>query len=208
MFRPLASLFVLVAASLLTACGGPRYQLVHDFIPPEDKAGRACLMACFEDKKGCGYDCEKRCHFCLEDARYDAEKSFDETYDAYHRDLREYSIDLELYYSELESYQDRKVELERKIKVLSRLCGNVKDKEARDLVCSSRNDVRRDLRQLKKPVKPRKPSEPTLEHEIARLQGACSKECGCDERYRTCYTSCGGTVIQRKVCVSNCDEAD
>lgn len=32
----------------------------------------------------------------------------------------------------------------------------------------------------------------------------CSKSCGCEDMYNTCYTTCGGQVIAKQVCVAFC----
>jgi hypothetical protein len=36
---------------------------------------------------------------------------------------------------------------------------------------------------------------------------ACSASCGCDETYNSCYSTCGGKVIETQVCVAFCDKA-
>jgi len=51
-----------------------------------------------------------------------------------------------------------------------------------------------------------RPQKPTLESETQRIvKASCSNNCACDKNYRLCYTSCGGVVKSRKVCVKNCN---
>lgn len=35
----------------------------------------------------------------------------------------------------------------------------------------------------------------------------CSDSCNCEPTYRSCYSACGGQVLQRDVCVAFCDKA-
>lgn len=53
----------------------------------------------------------------------------------------------------------------------------------------------------KNPDKPKNCSKPYC------MENQCTNDRGsCEESYRTCYSSCGGTVTSRTECVSGCDQ--
>lgn len=35
---------------------------------------------------------------------------------------------------------------------------------------------------------------------------SCRSSCNCEPTYRSCYTSCGGQITQKQVCVAFCDK--
>jgi len=35
---------------------------------------------------------------------------------------------------------------------------------------------------------------------------ACNSSCDCEPQYNSCYSSCGGQVLERQVCVAFCDK--
>lgn len=189
---------------LLTACGGPRYTLVNDYTPPGDAVGRQCLQGCYADQKQCGLDCERGHNQCLDDARIDAEHSYAEKYDFFVQGLRNYNAELETYYADLDRYQQRKYKLEEELEVTRKLCAAAGKDSA--LFCERKDKLKKKLKYLYSPVKPAKPAEPSLEAETAKLQATCRKDCGCDSNYQRCYTSCGGKVEQRRICVSGCEK--
>lgn len=39
-----------------------------------------------------------------------------------------------------------------------------------------------------------------------RHPSECRNDCGCQSTYHDCYTTCGGKVTAREVCVANCDK--
>ncbi len=36
--------------------------------------------------------------------------------------------------------------------------------------------------------------------------GSCNDSCNCQPAFQTCYSACGGQVIERKTCVAFCDK--
>ena len=44
-------------------------------------------------------------------------------------------------------------------------------------------------------------------NECGKIQGCAVATEKCEERYRSCYQSCGGTVQAERVCVLNCEAA-
>lgn len=53
----------------------------------------------------------------------------------------------------------------------------------------------------KHPDKPKKCSKPFC------MESSCSRnQSDCDQSYRTCYTSCGGSVTSTTICVADCDK--
>jgi len=36
--------------------------------------------------------------------------------------------------------------------------------------------------------------------------GRCDRPCGCEPQFNSCYSACGGQVLERQVCVAFCDK--
>ena len=196
---------VVLSVFFLNACSSPQYKIVYEYSKLSDKEGLSCLNSCYVDEKNCKSQCEQHYQQCATNARDDAEESYLDKQKAYEVDLREYDYELEHFYSIQYRYRDRKENLDKRLKIYSKICNNSKDKDAHELACSEVRQINRKLDHLKKPVKPRKPNAPVLKNEISQFQSLCSKSCDCESSYRNCYTSCGGTVTTRRVCVNNCD---
>ena len=186
---------------LLTACS-PRYEVKTYYILPTDRHGKACIQECLKEQNICQIKCNEKKERCLEKARNSAKESFSHSIKAYKEDLREYENELKHYYLELESWR-RKTEFARlDLKHYRDRCQqNINKYE-----CNRANEIRDSLNHLEydKPTKPQKPTRPTLASEIRNIQRFCTNDCGCKDRYNSCFSACGGVVRYERFCVENC----
>jgi hypothetical protein len=50
-----------------------------------------------------------------------------------------------------------------------------------------------------------KPKKPSLEQEKLKAEAEfCDLDCGCSQKFDTCYIGCGGQVVSKKLCIENC----
>ena len=50
-----------------------------------------------------------------------------------------------------------------------------------------------------------KPVKPSLQQEIQRVElQECQIDCKCQTSYDKCFTSCGGKITSKKICIQNC----
>ncbi len=194
-------LYGLIATAMLTLTGcGPVYKVVHDYEPPQTPQGMQCVRDCEQDRQNCRYDCERSYNYCMEDARGQAEQSYADAKDRYIEELQRYNDDLEDMYREQRHAPGKIRDLREERAFYAEKCRAGKDK-----ACDKKKYIDRQIDELANPTHPTEPSEPSYEDELARYQGQCSNECGCDDHFNNCYAGCGGRVTSRKVCVDNCE---
>lgn len=193
---------LIVLGLLITACGA-RYNLVKDYIPPNSVQGTQCLSKCSERNQICVDRCDAVHERCLQDARYSAEKNFPVAIDDYSLAMNEYSSALEIYYLKLDAYEKEKQRVSLELDHARIKCESNRERH-RDW-CETWKQRKLDYKRLRAPAKPRKPVKPTLESEAKRLQQDCNNVCSCGELYDNCYLSCGGRIVDRRICVSGCD---
>lgn len=191
------SFFLIVP--FLSACG-PSYTTKNEYVPPTSTAALSCLQSCDVKRNSCQNTCNIKSQVCKNKAAQTARMTLPAR-------LTDYTHQLELYTAEQDRYytdkRDRKRELERlemDYDVYSQRCA--KDKH----YCDRKKEIKRELRDLKySTVKsPTRPNKPTIETETQRHQASCTTDCGCRSLYDSCYTSCGGRIVPRRICVSNC----
>ena len=197
----LKPLFVISVAGLLASCA-PVYKIGHDLTPPTSKSGLACVSGCQSKLQQCNIDCDRQYRQCGVEAELKAKRTLPEL-------LKEYPLKLEIWLNEQEAYR-RELDLyefrldlaETHRDLYFASCLKTGKKRS---VCS-RSYISHPFSGLDRPTfyKPR-PIKPTLESETNRIRKAtCSNNCACDSRYRTCFSSCGGIVTSKKICIKNC----
>lgn len=182
-----------------SACS-PRYKIIHDYIPPENESGLACLQQqCHKDNLHCHSQCQKKYNQCLHTQDKAARENFYLVLDDYYSSLELYQSDLELFYEKEKSFHSKKQLLEYKKDQFYKKCKLNKE------FCSKHKKYKKKLKKLYRPYKPQKPHKPGLQEEISIAQQSCHSDCQCQDKYNQCYISCGGIVNTRKICLENCE---
>jgi len=192
---------VLFLSSFLISCGGPEFKVAYRFVPPKDS--EACLKNCRSDYEKCSKACNEKYQDCLEKARKEAERIYQKELDEYRRELSAYS-------KEYTAYQRNLLEWNRNYRKLYKDYVFFKEeckKHKHDYyICDRKYQLEEALNTLneQKPSPPERPKKPEFSDILSELTSSCSLNCGCEEDYRVCFTSCGGEVIPYKYCVKNC----
>ncbi len=194
---------LIAVALFLCACSTPRYQVVHDFEPPLGAGGAACIQACYQDQKSCQRDCSGSYDACLAASRDIAEAEYQAKLDLHNQALDDYYADHQAYLVQRELFQAKQQLLLNQLDQAHHRC----HREGQgSYACKRARELDAELSQRHEPTEPVKPQAPSLNDEVKRARSGCTRSCDyCDDRFRSCYTSCGGKVSTRRVCVAHCE---
>jgi hypothetical protein len=150
-----------------------------------------CNVGCARQFKQCGFESELK-----------AKRLLPELLKEYPQQLESWLDEREAYRRELDFYEFRRdlAETHRDLHFSScKKSGKKKSSCANSYVGHPFSDLDRPYFNKVRPVKP------TVEREAARIKKAsCSNNCACDSHYRACFSSCGGVVKSKKICIRNC----
>jgi len=178
----------------LSACS-PKYKVVKEYVAPKISNGNSsvCLGLCQSKKSSCKSSCKRAFDSCKPKALKVANKRYEQKMKEYIKALEDYAnqaqrndFDLNFayigpigrpYYYDSPYYRDHFF--------MDRMFW----------------------------YEPRynylgpKPKKPTLEAEKLKAEGEiCDLDCGCSDGYDECFMGCGGSVLNKKVCIENCPD--
>ncbi len=195
-------IFVLGFIVLFAGCA-PQYAIRNQYIPPANLKSKSCLKDCNYQKQVCKQKCSDDYSDCLSYAYERAkqiqiisDKSYKKRYHRYQKRLSNYNLELfdwqnryDTNYSDWRYFNDK--------------CSKNGDRYA----CDREEDLRILIKQLRRnrPREPREPRYATFNEILAQEQSKCSKNCGCDNIYNSCFVGCGGEIVPHKICIRNCD---
>jgi hypothetical protein len=184
MKRPLHILPVLLL--LLGGCATPVYQTIHRHEPPVDAAGFACVQACDAERQRCQDGCRARYEACLAEIEPQVEGRFLAALERYELELRTYAQALRHYEMQLSfSWPGT--------------CWSPR------YACGWQPWGWYGWPGPLWPPPPPPGPMPTREGVRADLaRQSCESDCGCLPAYDTCFTACGGTIVEERICVKNC----
>jgi len=195
-------IFIFGFIVLFSGCA-PQYVVRNQYIPPNDKNSRVCLQDCSQKKQKCKQRCAEDYSDCLSYAYNEAkriqiksDKNYKERYNKYLARLSDYNFNIF-------DWQNRYDERYSDWKYFSGKCSKNGDKYA----CDREDDLKYIIKKLRR-IRPREPREPryvTFDEILSKQQSKCSKKCGCDDMYDSCFIGCGGEIVPHKICVENCD---
>lgn len=197
-------LTVIVFALFLSSCA-PVYKIAHDYSPPTSKRGLVCLSGCQSQLKQCNQSCSAQYKQCAVKAEQQAKKLLPGLLVAYPRQIQLWQNSHREYQRELDWYEFRQDMAESRRDLAIDICVNKGEKRS---ICYNKYGYDDYLFPRSKPSfsLPR-PIMPTLSSESTKIRKAnCSHECGCNNKYRLCYASCGGVVKSKKICIKNCGQ--
>lgn len=195
----LKTIFIFSLALSLSSCGSV-YKIAHDYKPPKSKKGLVCLTGCQSQLKQCNHSCNQRYKQCAIKSEQKAKVLLPGLLVAYPRQLELWLNAREEYRRDLDWYEFRRDMAESRHDVDIEHCKkNRKNKNCDRSYRTPFISFDRPSFNMPRPVKP------TLAREASSIRKAsCNNNCGCNSNYRLCYTSCGGVVKSRKVCIKNC----
>lgn len=188
----------------LSACS--KYKVAYDYNPPKTKQGIACISGCQKQLRQCNNQCNAQFKHCAIRSAQQARKRLPVLKEAYPLKLEIWLNARARYEREYDRYEfQRFMAISRRDRYVDRCMRKGKKSKACHRVY--RHDYHDPYLSLSRPYfnTPR-PISPTLANVTKRIQQkTCSNKCKCDNNYRLCYTSCGGAVKSKKVCVKNCN---
>ncbi len=181
----------------------PQYAIKNQYIPPIKSKSNICLKNCALDKQACQTRCEEDYSDCLSYANERAKKIQVRSDENYKKRYARYLTRLNDYNLNIFDWQNRYDERYSDWKYFNDKCSKNGDKYA----CDREEDLRYIIRKLKinRPREPREPRYISFDEILAKQQKTCSRKCGCQDNYDSCFLSCGGEIVPHKICVKNCD---
>ena len=193
-----------LASIVLSACS--KYKIAYDYNPPKTKQGIACMSGCQKQLRQCNHQCNAQYKHCSVRARQQAQKALPVLKEAYPLKLEIWLDARARYEREYDRYEFRHfMAISRRDRYVDRCMR--KGKKSRACHRTYRHDYYDPYLSLSRPYfnTPR-PIKPTLASETQRIRKkTCSNNCKCNSNYRLCFTSCGGAVKSKKVCMKNCN---
>jgi len=190
-------------AFLLGSCS-PVYKIDHDFQPPKTEKGLSCLKGCQSQLNQCGLQCGRQFSQCSLKAKKQAEKLLPGLEKAYPQQLELWLSARSQYQRDLDWYeiQSQLEDLRRQ-----RYLHHCRKGGKKERACSSSYGFRNHFYYDRSSFNLPRPIRPTLAGETTKLvKTSCTQNCGCQSKYRLCYTSCGGVVKSKKICIKNCND--
>ncbi len=187
--------------SLFLSSCSPVYKVAYDLKPPTSKTGLICLKGCQAQQKQCKLQCTRRYQQCSLKAAQQAKKLLPGLQYEYPQKLKIWEAAKLRYERDLDWYEFRRDMAEARHERYLNSCLEKGKKRS-----SCFNHYAYDPFIYERPSfnLPR-PVRPTLASVTAKIRELkCSQKCGCQSKYRLCYSSCGGTVKSKKVCIKNC----
>jgi len=198
--------FTFFCLLLFTGCG-PKYIIKSEYTPPpETKNSKLCLDNCQNKQIKCQENCQNNFQNCMLNAHDLAKKSEGQRIQNYQYQMQQYNI-------RYQEFSYRNMNYDREIQHLNSL-SHMKDRECKKYgdkrSCMELSNIQKDLKHLKhkKPYPPVQPGYPDFNSLLLDQQEKCSilKDCGCENNYNQCFSSCGGKINFHQICVENCDK--
>ena len=185
---------------LMLSCGGPKYIVKYEYIPPENNEG--CLKKCNEVFNDCRLNCEQKKQVCFNKVHVEAQKVYEKELSDYEKALASYRQEKRNYLNEIARWNDRYNSFYRDYNYFKDICRKNKDNYA----CTRAEEIKEILLSLhrEKPEKPEKPKKPDFHQILKELETTCRMNCSCQEVFDNCFTSCGGKLIPHRICIENC----
>ena len=200
-------LIALTMFGFITACG-PRMTTVTDFTPPVTDSGMRCVVTANQDRAACENANSLAIEQCSERAGIDAEQAFNHAQKIYTKNLERYIVEDELYEHKLLQYQEQKRLILRDGELEYIKCSNDVKMEKVDQFPECKKFIKKAKKRAKKlypPHSPVKPFPPSRNKIYNRFLSECNNHIvNCEQAFTQSYRSCGGTITNRQVCVSNC----
>ena len=186
---------------LCSACA-PRYETQTIYQYPDNYRPQ-----CFKNCKTNLFQCEQKSlniyNQCMDKANARSKELYEYEIKKYNANVHNYAVKEKRYQQQKEAYQVKFNDLSSDKKYFSERC-NKNDKFA----CEKLVNINYALNKLSAPLSPikNKPQAPSLNAILKTQAQHCQQHNICQQEYNACFTSCGGKVIYKQVCVGNCDK--
>ncbi len=185
---------VLISTILFLSGCSPKYKVIKEYHPPKvtnSADASICLGLCESQRQACQSQCEAAFSSCkvkahrIANQRYAAKiQQYTNRLEQYVDEMNMYDIDMRLYpigYYGYPFYGPR----------LGYGYGYANSLFWYDPI----------------PYRPYlpKPKKPSLAQEKLKAETEfCDLDCGCSQKFDSCYRACGGKIVSKKLCIENC----
>jgi len=202
LFKKWRLVLMFLSTLLLSSCS-PVYKVTYDLKPPSTAKGLACIKGCQAQLKQCDLQCNRRYNQCSIKSEQEAKKLLPGLQHEYPQKMANWQAARLRYERDLDWYEFRRdmAEARHERYISSCLSKGEKRTNCYDHYAHAYDPFPYTRPSFNLP----RPERPTLASVSAKIRSLrCTQNCGCQTKYRLCYTSCGGTVKSNKVCIKNC----
>ncbi len=192
--------YILLTVSMLlfTACS-PKYKVVKEYHPPKitnSSESAICIGVCESVRTACLTKCESAFSSCKVKAHRIAKER-------YQAKMQKYTLALESYVNAVNDYQ-----FERGFINFSYVgYGYPYYYHPRYHGYANSLFWYDPVPLYSTAYLPPKPKKPSLEQENLKAEAEfCDLDCGCTKAFDSCYIGCGGSVVNKKICIENCPQ--
>ena len=179
----------------------PQYKVEKIYID----GNRDCIKQCEKERNKCEIACKKEYQKCLDNAYKRAEKIYKISLEKFNEKLDRYNSLYEEYLEKYDKWFFRYEIVYNEYQYYSRQCSkDPQDKYA----CKKANRLHRELETLRyiKPAPPFKPQPPDFKEILENEKKNCINNCNCEEKFDACFSSCGGKIEVKQICIKNCEK--
>jgi len=194
-----------IVCLLFSGCG-PRFIVKNEYVPPiETENSKKCLNTCNITSDFCQQKCQNNYKDCSDKAFNTAKNIEKQEVIKYNNEVRHYQDEYYRYERENRMFEDDYYRMNEELNRDNYECRKHNDRFSCDRANETKNRVEH-LRH-KKPYPPIQPEQPNFNVILSDQQRVCesSKECGCQNTYDQCFSSCGGKINFQRICVDNCN---
>lgn len=206
-FQKILKAIILCSFIGLAACG-PIMKTVTDYHPPESASGVLCISNANHDRDSCESINRREFQQCESAAAINADQAYAFAKNRYIQLLEDYIVHHQQHEEDYAHYVEQKRLLNRDGELEYIKCSNDVKMER----VGQNPSCRRFLKQAQKradrlhePIEPIKPYAPNRNRMFHQYREECQHpKVNCEQAFDLSYRSCGGSIIYRQVCISNC----
>jgi hypothetical protein len=197
--------FIVVMGLALTGCG-PKYKLVKQRQAPlNSQMVSACMQECRIQNNSCTNNCSSELKDCLNEQKQKAVADWPGKLELHNSQMQTYYAEKSLYDQHEANVNARRSSLMNTFNTYKYKCQNAVFNRAS--YCGKAEAARLQLLSAltDNAQEPKKPKKLSLQKLTSEYQQVCSRDCGCEQSFDTCFESCGGTIQTKRICVSGCE---
>ncbi len=195
-FKYLLPVFLLFLISCSTS---PEYRIEKLYIDGKTD----CVKKCYIEKQNCEEKCEIQYQTCQKNAYKRAKDIYLVLEEKYYEKLKIYERLYREYLTKYDSWFSRYSMVFDTYQYYRNRC----QKDSKDRYsCDIYRQINSELDHLRflKPTPPEKPIPPDFKKILKQEKSICTKDCKCDQKFDICFSTCGGKIDIKKICIKNC----
>ncbi len=200
-YKYLSPIFLLIIF-LFSCSTSPEYKIEKLYLD----GNKECIKTCQTKKLKCEKQCKSEYEKCINTAYKRAKETYNILVKQYEKELKIYNSLFDKYLHEYDQWFSKYSLIFDSYQYYRDRCQ--KDKKD-SYSCYKYNQLKSELEHLRylKPYPPNKPTPPDFKKILQDEKNNCINRCSkCEEQFDICFTTCGGKISIKKICVKNCDK--